>query len=97
MSAAQQATEPRYNPRYEAYARSNGRSVPEQLAQDRIDWPGGRMAGFVLWNNDQIRAFGSAHPEGMMFFPLLGRGDSGRPAALIDHEAYDAWLLKTHP
>ena len=87
----------RYNPRYEAYARAHGRTVPAQIEQDSIDWPGGKMCGFILWNNDQIRAYGNDHPEGMMIFPLLGAGDSGRPAALIDHDGYDAWLLRKYP
>ena len=38
-----------WNPYYVAYARSQGRPCDEQLEYDKKKWPGGRMAGFMLW------------------------------------------------
>lgn len=69
-----------WNPRYENYARFHGRAVVEQILQDRQEWPGGSMTGFVLWNNARLREAAEAIPEA--FF--MGK--------LVDHNRYDAWL-----
>jgi hypothetical protein len=37
------------NPRYIAYCQAHGRSAGEQLSYDREKYPGGVMAGFILW------------------------------------------------
>lgn len=37
------------NPRYQAYARAQGRTPAQQLEHDRLRWPGGCMCGFILW------------------------------------------------
>lgn len=37
------------NPRYVAYAAAHGRTTDEMLAHDRDAFPGGRMAGFMIW------------------------------------------------
>lgn len=37
------------NPRFLAYCKAHGRTAKQQLKQDRIDWPGGVMCGFILW------------------------------------------------
>lgn len=83
-------TELGYNPRYANYARYHGRKPEEQLDQDRIDWPGGSMCGFTLWNRERIRDFQRAHPEAFM---AAMRG-SGANASLVDQDAYDAWLIQ---
>lgn len=38
-----------WNPRYVLYAQAHGRSPEDMLAHDELAWPGGRMAGYVLW------------------------------------------------
>jgi hypothetical protein len=45
------------NPRYVAWAKLHGRTPEEQFEVDRNDWPGGCMAGFCLWIQEQARAF----------------------------------------
>lgn len=44
-----------WNPRYIAYAEAHGRSPEEQLAADRVAYPGGCMAGFILWCSGGVR------------------------------------------
>lgn len=68
------------NPRYANYARAHGRDPNAQLEQDRLDWPGGSMVGFVLWNNERLREASFAIPAA--FF--MGK--------LTSHVLYDAWL-----
>ncbi len=72
------------NPRYVNYARSRCNTMEQQMADDKRDWPGGTMTGFILWNNERIKEFGAAHPEAMCV--------SGLGLALLDHAAYDKWL-----
>ena len=69
-----------WNPRYANYARAHGRTPDEQLVQDRKDWPGGTMVGFVLWNKDRLRE--ASREITNAFF----MGD------LTNHPTYDAWL-----
>lgn len=38
-----------YNNRYVAYAASRGCTPQDQLVDDDQKWPGGKMAGFMIW------------------------------------------------
>jgi hypothetical protein len=38
-------------PRYAAYCAANGRTPAEQLAHDEAEYPGGKMAGFLVWSS----------------------------------------------
>jgi hypothetical protein len=46
-----------WNPRYVLYARAHGRTPEEMLAHDDEAFPGGIMAGFIIWINQQWNAF----------------------------------------
>lgn len=70
-----------YQPRFLAYCRDQRRSPAEQLAHDRAEYPGGCMAGFIVWGNAQVAAFRAGHPQA---FTASG--------GLADHHAYDRWL-----
>lgn len=76
------------NPRYLAYCSAHG-MTPEAMAEhDEVRWPGGRMAGFILWMSEQSRKFFKAHPE------AFSKGWNGvpDPYQLSDHSAWDTWL-----
>jgi hypothetical protein len=70
-----------WNPRYVAYARAHGNTPEHQSALDRERFPGGRMAGFLVWLGEQHRAYTSAglHVGSVWTDP--------------DHAEFDAWLL----
>jgi len=68
-----------YQKRYIAYASAMGRSPDQQLAWDETHWPGGKMAGFMLWISEAWHRWGQA--------PEWGDAWSDR-----QHEMFDAWL-----
>ena len=70
-----------WNPRYVAYATSNGRDPQAQLDADKEAWPGGRMAPFMFWISAQIRAF---REVARAAFDVHGR--------LTDNDAFGRWL-----
>lgn len=80
------ALEPkRWNTRFLAYARSQGTPDPEaMLALDRIRYPGGVMAGYILWNSARWDEF------------CAERGIDSHYRSLHGAE-YDAWLAKKVP
>lgn len=75
-----QATTKEWNPRYVAYARSNGNTPDAQLAADKVRFPGGCMCEFIIWNGRQLHEFRSQFKK--------------HPTILTeqDHAEYDAWL-----
>ncbi len=42
-------SETKWNPKYVAYAAEAGRTPEAQMAHDKIHYPGGCMAGFIVW------------------------------------------------
>lgn len=42
------------NPRFLQYARWRGMTPEEVMAADEEEFPGGKMAGFVCWNDKRI-------------------------------------------
>lgn len=69
-----------YTREFTAYCTAHGRAPADQLAHDVKRWPGGKMAGFILWMADALRDFKAAHPEACV-------GDMVR-----DHDAKAAFL-----
>lgn len=50
------------------------------MEHDRQAWPGGRMAGFILWISERREAFRRASPKSFM------------GGAVADQEAFDRFL-----
>lgn len=69
-----------YQPRYVAYAKSNGMTPDAMLAHDKIEYPGGRMCGFMCWISSRLRDFKKAHPQHVI-------GDN-----ISNHDAFTAFL-----
>jgi hypothetical protein len=68
-----------WNPRFVAYARSQGRTPEDQAGFDDELYPGGRMTGFILWMSHQWEKF---------------RGNRSRytPWSQEDYAAFDAMI-----
>lgn len=71
-----------WNARYVAYARAHGADPDVMLTRDRERWPGGVMAGFILWIGERWAAWDGAHGYG----PSHVRGQE-------EHKAFTAWLM----
>jgi hypothetical protein len=52
----------KWNPRYVAYASAHGATPEVMLLTDKERYPGGCMAGFIMWISTQMQAFLRAHP-----------------------------------
>lgn len=46
-----------WNPRYTAYACSHGLSETAMLEADRAKYPGGCMAGYIIWVSNKASEF----------------------------------------
>jgi hypothetical protein len=71
---------PGWNPRYIAYAKSNGLSPDDQLARDERDFPGGCMVAFVNWINSKWAEWHGVIGEAKSFHTCE------------DHKNFDEWL-----
>lgn len=69
------------NPRYEMYARAHGMTPDAMMDHDLKAWPGGCMAGFLLWMSARWSDWDEAH----------GR-NPGAPHLTQDGNDFDAWL-----
>jgi len=78
-----------WNTRYLEYARAHERTPERMLEWDRERFPGGKMAGFILWMSgrwqDWAKSVGRKYDGGGMREPLTQ----------ADQDAFDTWL-KTH-
>lgn len=70
-------------PRYVAYCIAHGaQSKDEMLARDRERWPGGVMAGFILWIKDMWDQWG------------MERGSHPSIKTEQHHVEFDVWLAE---
>ena len=77
------------NPRYAAYAASHKLTPEAMLEHDRGRFPGGHMAGFMIWIREHWRAFDQERG-----YDHRTHSDM-RPDA--DHDAFSTWLLARYP
>lgn len=81
------------NPRYACFCVAKGyKTVAEADAAELIQWPGGKMVGYILWNKERISEFAqslSDHDAERCFLHGNLREEG--------HRRYDAWLQKQHP
>jgi hypothetical protein len=68
--------------RYRAYAAAQGLDADTMVAADRLLWPGGLMAGFILWLSARGSEFRAAQN-----MPADARLSDA------DQAAYTEWLL----
>lgn len=68
--------------RFVCYAKSQGNDPEDQLAKDSIDYPGGSMAGYILWMNDRWHEFSKI------------KGCERRAASVYYSKEFDAWLAE---
>lgn len=55
------SNKPKWNPNYMAYAASQNLSPEECMTKDAEKYPGGKMAGFMIWMSEQICEFDKIH------------------------------------
>ncbi len=81
-----------WNPRFVAYARSQGRDPEAQLAHDEETYPGGIMCGFMLFISEKWRTFSDLRPD-----LVPGSRGLNRLAWLSTCHAdqFDAWLQES--
>ena len=74
-----------WNPRYVAYAATEGLDPEAMLARDRERYPGGCMGGFTIWVQDRWTEWGqlTGHPRGRSSDAFVSKSA---------HAAFDAWL-----
>ncbi len=70
-----------YQPRYIAYARAHGKSPEEMLEADGARFPGGKMAGFMIWIGQQWAQWykETGYPK-------------DHPLGMHEHAAFTRWL-----
>lgn len=74
-----------YAYRYRAYAASQGLSTDAVMERDREQYPGGVMAGYMSWIDEQWRAW---------LKETKRRGDFA--LSKQDHDDFDARLARIH-
>lgn len=82
----------RWQPRYLAYCKSRGLSPQRVLDLDRMRWPGGCMAGYLLWIAERWAAW-----ERERGGPVWGRKSSEERKDDLQHSDFDRWLTGKLP
>jgi len=80
------------NPRYVAYAASQGRSPSEQMAHDDIEYPGGIMTGFILWIPNAWREWA----KDKKLSPEKVKQLRSNRASQEQHDDFDGWLREKY-
>jgi hypothetical protein len=76
-----------WNPRFVAYAKAHGQTPEGMLQNDKEKFPGGCMAGFMLWINTMRQKFFQQHPE-HCFVRVSGKSFE----AIANQEAWTEFL-----
>lgn len=71
-----------YQSRFVAYCKAQGREPEAQLDHDRILWPGGHMAGYMLWIEERWKEWFAAENIRRSQCVLSDK----------DHVHFDLWL-----
>lgn len=71
----------RLNPRYVCYAKAHGRSPDAMFEADDARYPGGRMAGFMIWIRGQWHEYRTAHGI-----------SPNAPVSNEQHDHFNTWL-----
>lgn len=75
-----------WNPRYAVYASAHGLDPGAMLARDCLEYPGGKMCGFILWTGARWREWRKL------------RGMKERDPLFPEHHAaFDFWIANGHP
>lgn len=78
-----------WNPRFVAYALAHGRGPQEQLDHDKRRYPGGRMAGYIVWHGKMLMEWvkqAGADPD----HPLGGDGVNESFDRFLDEQSETA-------
>jgi hypothetical protein len=78
-----------WNPRFVAYALSQGRDPEAQLAYDEEAYPGGKMCGFMLFISEKWQTFSKLRPD---LVPGTRGWDRRVWLSLCHADQFDAWL-----
>lgn len=76
-----------WNPRYVEYARAHARKPEAMLKHDAETWPGGKMAGFMLWMNERWTEWAA-----LKGFRRTASGSRDTPITPELHAEFDVWL-----
>lgn len=98
IAVAAEALTPRaaadWNPYYVAYAAAHGKTPEEMLAHDTTAWPGGKMAGYILWINAHWSRWFIERKK------VKGWHARSRHQQILsqeDHNHFKVWLQRQYP
>lgn len=77
-----------WNPRYVLYAKEHGKEPAEMVAYDAERYPGGKMAGFMVWISERWTEFDA-------FFGCKPGCEDSRTDQRM--KEFDDWLAQGHP
>jgi hypothetical protein len=76
-----------WNPRYVEYARAHEREPAAMLEHDTKRFPGGKMAGFMIWMNERWTEWAK-----LKGFRRTASGSQDTPITEELHAEFDTWL-----
>lgn len=75
------------NPRYIAYAAAHNRTHSEMLAYDSQRYPGGKMAGFIIWMSQRWSEWDKSK----------GHDPYWHARTELEQDEFTAWLASQYP